>query len=59
MKMDLSIVQPSDGRPWRYSDDVEEREIKIVQIFAEPNFIDVRVEEGEFFLEIHWYVWGV
>jgi hypothetical protein len=46
MKMDLSIVQPSDGRRggilmmWK-------REIKIVQIFAEPNFIDVRVEEGE------------
>jgi hypothetical protein len=46
MKMDFSIVQPSDGRcggilmMWK-------REVKIVQIYAEPNYIDVRVEEGE------------
>jgi hypothetical protein len=46
MKMDFSIVQPSDGRRggilmmWK-------REVKIVQIYAEPNYIDVRVEEGE------------
>ena len=44
--MDFCIIQPSDGRRggivmmWK-------REVEISQIHAEPNFIDVRVEEDE------------
>jgi hypothetical protein len=43
--MDYSIVQPSDGRKggiimfWK-------KEIKIHQIFACPNYIDVKIDEG-------------
>jgi hypothetical protein len=43
--MDYSIVQPSDGRKggiimfWK-------KEIKIHQIFACPNYIDVTIDEG-------------
>ena len=47
MKMDFMIIQTSDGRRggimmlWK-------QEVKLYQIFACPNYIDVRIEEQKF-----------
>ena len=44
--MDLTVIQASDGRKgvivlfWRW-------EVKVEPLYAEPNYIDVRIEEGD------------
>lgn len=46
MKMDLKIVNPSDGRKggvlmfWR-------KELNITQLYSHPNYIDVKIDEGD------------
>jgi hypothetical protein len=46
VKMDFKIVSPSDGRSgglimmWK-------KEVKLTQIFNDPNYIDVSIEESE------------
>ena len=58
LKMDGMIVNPSDGREggvvlyWK-------KGIEVVQLFSDPNYIDVRIDDNVGPWKVDRHVWGI